>query len=70
MTEDGEVPNSFNTKPLKAIGTGRGSLVFWNPATFFTPLLTNFFMLDEAQKKTGSYPELDIASLLAKTYLV
>ena len=30
-----EIPSPLNTQPLNAMGTGRGSLVFYNQASFF-----------------------------------
>jgi hypothetical protein len=41
-TQNGEVPTALNSEPLCTITSGRGCLVFFNPASFFYPLTTGY----------------------------
>lgn len=57
-TKNGEVPTALNSEPLCTIQSGRGCLVFFNPASFFYPLTTGYVTLDEA-KAAGVQRGLD-----------
>lgn len=57
-TERWEWPTSSNTKPLEAIGSGRGSLVFYNQGSAFHWKLTGEKKKEGAIKKYGSVGKL------------
>jgi hypothetical protein len=48
-TKNRDVPTPLNSEPLCTIKSGRGCLVFFNPASFFYPLTTGYVTLDEAE---------------------
>lgn len=63
ITEDWEVPTEFNTSPLSAIGSGRGSLVFYNQGSAFHWMLTGHQYMEDAVKSFGSRATLAAAML-------
>jgi len=48
-----ETPTSFNTQPLRSIGSGRGSLVFYNQGSFFNWMFTGYQKLSVAVSALG-----------------
>ncbi|KAF9506007.1 hypothetical protein BS47DRAFT_1367659 [Hydnum rufescens UP504] len=59
-TQNGEILNSLNSMPPCSIKPGRASLVFFNPASFFYPLMTGYTTLEGARAASLS-KELDFA---------
>ena len=53
-TEQWEVPTAFNTTPFSAIGSGRGSLVFYNQESVFHWMLTGHQYMQDAIAAFGS----------------
>lgn len=53
-----EKPTSFNTTPLNSIGSGRGSIVFFNNASSFHWMLTGKQFMTDAIKEWGGEEEL------------
>ena len=53
-TSNWETPTSFNTTPLQTIGSGRGSLVFYNQGTAFQWMMTGHQYIEDAVKIMGS----------------
>jgi hypothetical protein len=53
-TKQWEAPNAFNTMPLSAIGSGRGSLVFYNQGSAFHWMLTGHQYMRDAIAAFGS----------------
>jgi len=64
-TENWEVPTSSNTTPLSAIGSGRGSLVFYNQGSTFHWMLTGHQYMTDAIDAFGSWEKL-AASVMAQ----
>jgi hypothetical protein len=60
-TEHWEEPTSFNTTPLHSIGSGRGSLVFYNQGSAFLYKLTGQKHIDGAVAKYGGMEKLATA---------
>jgi hypothetical protein len=48
VTKNREVPTPLTKEPLSTIQPYRGTLVFFNPATFFIPLATGYSTLKAA----------------------
>jgi hypothetical protein len=53
-TSNWEVPTSFNTTPLSTMGTGRGSLVFYNAGSSFHWMLSGHQYMADAVAAFGS----------------
>ena len=69
-TQNWEEPTSFNTAPLHSIGSGRGSLVFYNQGSAFLWKLTEEKTIDGAISKYGGVDNLAaVMALEAQKYL-
>jgi hypothetical protein len=67
-TQRWEVPDASNSKPL-SISEGRGSLVFFNPASFFRFPMTGLqYMSDAASPEERANLNLDFASWVEWLY--
>lgn len=62
-TEQWEEPVAFNTTPFSAIGSGRGSLVFYNQGSLFHWHLTGHQYMGDAIAAFGSHQKLKAAMM-------